>query len=168
MPSAAHPGCYTDVVPAMPIPLLSVTADPLDVQAVVQRAEQEAGDGRHGAVGVFIGNVRGENLGRRVIALHYEAYEPLALAEGQGILDEAAARFGSVRVAAAHRHGSLAPGEVAVVVVAAAPHRQEAFAACRWIIDEIKERLPVWKREHYADGASEWVGCGCHRDGEPS
>ncbi len=63
----------------MPIPLLSVTADPLDVQAVVRRAEQEAGEGRHGAVGVFIGNVRGENLGRRVVELHYEAYEPLAL-----------------------------------------------------------------------------------------
>ena len=71
-------------------------------------------------------------------------------------------------LAAQHRQGSWVPGEVAVVVVAAAPHRKAAFAACRWIIDEIKERLPVWKREHYADGASEWVGCGCHRNGEQS
>ena len=121
-----------------------------------------------GGIVTFEGRVRDHHAGRAVIALDYEAYEPLALAEGQSILDEAAARFGAVRVAAAHRQGSLVPGEVAVVVVTAAPHRQEAFAACRWIIDEIKERLPVWKREHYADGASEWVGCGCHRNGEQS
>ena len=119
-----------------------------------------------GGLVTFEGRVRDHHLGRTVTALHYEAYEPLALAEGQRILDEARARFAPVRVAAAHRHGTLALGEAAVVVVAASAHRQEAFAACRWVIDEIKDRLPLWKREHYDDGSCAWVGCGCHRPAE--
>lgn len=125
-----------------------------------------ADDHACGGIVTFEGRVRDHHQGRTVTALHYEAYESLALAEGQRILAEARERFAPVRVAAAHRHGTLAPGEAAVVVVAASAHRQEAFAACRWVIDEIKDRLPLWKREHYDDGSSEWVGCGCHRQAE--
>lgn len=115
---------------------------------------------------VFEGRVRDHDDGRLVTALEYEAYESLATAEGARIVAEAAARFTPARVAAAHRHGRLVPGDVAVVVAAASPHRQEAFAACRWVIDQVKERLPVWKREHYADGSSAWVACGCHEPGD--
>jgi len=125
-----------------------------------------AADHACGGIVAFEGRVRDHHHGRGVTALHYEAYEALALGEGQRILDEARARFVPVRVAAAHRHGTLAPGEAAVVVVAASAHRQEAFAACRWIIDEIKDRLPLWKREHYDDGSCAWVGCGCQGRGE--
>jgi molybdopterin synthase catalytic subunit len=118
-----------------------------------------------GGVVTFEGRVRDHHEGRAVTALEYEAYEALALAEGARILEEAAGLFAPVRVAAAHRHGLLGLGEAAVVVVAASAHRQEAFAACRWVIDAIKERLPVWKREHYADGTCAWVACGCHHHG---
>lgn len=118
-----------------------------------------------GGVVTFEGRVRDHHEGRAVTALEYEAYEALAQAEGDLILAEASARFAPVRVAAAHRHGRLDLGEAAVVVVAASAHRQEAFAACRWVIDAIKERLPVWKREHYADGTCAWVACGCHHHG---
>jgi molybdopterin synthase catalytic subunit len=118
-----------------------------------------------GGVVTFVGRVRDHHEGRAVTALEYEAYEALALAEGARILEEAAERFSPVRVVAAHRHGRLGLGEAAVVVVAASAHRQEAFEACRWVIDAIKDRLPVWKREHYADGTRAWVACGCHHHG---
>lgn len=125
-----------------------------------------AGDHACGGVVVFEGRVRDHHEGRAVVALEYEAYEELARREGERIVAEARARFAPARVAAAHRHGRLVLGDVAVVVVAASPHRQEAFAACRWVIDRIKESLPVWKREHYADGTAAWVACGCHQQGE--
>lgn len=115
-----------------------------------------------GGLVTFEGRVRDHHGDRIVTALHYEAFEALALTEGQRILDEAQIRFVAVRVAAAHRHGTLAPGEAAVVVVAASTHRQQAFAACRWVIDQIKDRLPLWKREHYDDGSCAWVGCADH------
>lgn len=121
-----------------------------------------ADDPACGGLVAFEGRVRNHDQGRAVTGLHYEAYEALALSEGQRILDEARVRFAPARVAAAHRCGTLEVGEVAVVVVAAAPHRQEAFLACRWIIDQIKERLPIWKRELFTDGTSAWVACGCH------
>ncbi len=125
-----------------------------------------AADHACGGVVVFEGRVRDHDEGRAVVALEYEAYDELARREGARLLAEAGARFAPARVAAAHRLGRLVPGAVAVVVVAAAPHRQEAFAACRWLIDRIKADLPVWKREHYADGSSAWVACDGHHQGE--
>ena len=140
----------------MPIPLLSLTADPIDVQAVVRRAEQEAGEGRHGAVGVFIGNVRGENLGRRVVELHYEAYEPLALNAFAIIAAEASAMWPGVGVAIRHRIGRLGVGDASIVIAAASPHRPEAFQACRYVIERVKQIAPIWKREVF-DGGGEWI-----------
>jgi len=140
----------------MPIPLLSVTADPLDVQAVVRRAEREAGAGRHGAVGVFIGNVRGENAGRRVVELHYEAYEPLALSAFAIIAAEAGAAWPGVSVAIRHRVGRVAVGDASIVIAAASPHRAEAFQVCRYAIERVKQIAPIWKRELF-DGGEEWI-----------
>lgn len=107
----------------------------------------------------FEGWVRNQNEGRRVARLEYEAYEPLAIREGEKVLEEAKERFPYVNAGCVHRTGLLAIGDCAVWVGVAAPHREEAFKACRYIIDEIKMRLPIWKKEHYVDGDSGWVNC---------
>jgi molybdopterin synthase catalytic subunit len=107
----------------------------------------------------FEGWVRNENEGRAVLRLEYEAFPPLALREGERILARARERFGVVRVCCAHRVGSLTVGELAVWVGVSAAHRGEAFDACRYIIDEIKHRVPIWKKEYYEDGDSGWVNC---------
>jgi len=112
---------------------------------------------RAGAFVAFEGRVRDHNGGRAVTGLRYEAYAPLAEAEGGRILDEAMARFGLVEARCVHRTGELAIGELAVWVGASAAHRDAAFAACRWIIDEVKARVPIWKYERYADGAADWL-----------
>jgi len=110
-----------------------------------------------GAVVAFWGRVRDRNDGRRVIALEYSAYEELAVKEGTRIVAEAVARFGIDAARAVHRVGTLAVGDAAVVVEVAAGHRGEGFDACRWILDEIKARVPIWKDERYAEGDHAWV-----------
>ena len=140
----------------MPIPLLSVTSDVLDVQAVVRRAEDEAGPGRHGAVAVFIGSVRGENLGRRVLELQYEAYEPLAVNVFGRIAAEAGEAWPGVSIAVRHRVGRVAVGDASVVIAAASPHRAEAFRACHYVIERVKQIAPVWKREIF-EGGEAWI-----------
>jgi molybdopterin synthase catalytic subunit len=140
----------------MPIPLLSITPEPLDVQAVVRRAEEEAGSGRHGAVAVFIGVVRGENRGRRVIELDYEAYEPLAVNAFGCIAAEVREAWPGVALAVRHRVGRVAIGEASIVIAAASSHRAEAFQACRYIIERVKQIAPIWKRERF-DGGEEWI-----------
>jgi molybdopterin/thiamine biosynthesis adenylyltransferase/molybdopterin synthase catalytic subunit/rhodanese-related sulfurtransferase len=112
-----------------------------------------------GGFASFEGRVRDRNEGRAVTGLDYEAYEELAVAEGTRIVDAACARHGAVAARCVHRLGPLAVGEVAVWVGVVSAHRAEAFAACREIIDAIKHRLPIWKREHYADGSRQWVNC---------
>jgi sulfur-carrier protein adenylyltransferase/sulfurtransferase len=107
----------------------------------------------------FEGWVRNSNDGREVDGLEYEAYAELAMAEGERILDEAIARYGVTDARCAHRTGHLKVGELAVWIGVSAPHRDEAFRACRYIIDEIKHRLPIWKKEHYLTGESNWVAC---------
>jgi molybdopterin synthase catalytic subunit len=94
-----------------------------------------------------------------VLRLEYEAFAPLAEREAERILEEARERYGVDCVACAHRVGSLAIGDVAVWVGVSAPHRGEAFDACRYIIDQVKHRLPIWKKEFYEDGDSGWVNC---------
>ena len=110
-----------------------------------------------GGLCVFLGMVRDQNEGRDVVRLDYEAYAPMALAEMQRIAREVMAQAGGVRVAVLHRTGSLSVGETAVVCAASAPHRNEALQACRELIDAIKARVPIWKREHGPSGAY-WVG----------
>jgi len=125
---------------------------PLDVESVSRRV---AGEDAGGEVR-FVGAVRARSRGREVRHLEYEAYPAMALAEMERICDAAAARWPGTRVAIAHRTGHLEIGDVAVVVVAAAPHRAEAFEACRFAIDSLKQSVPIWKKEVAADGES-WV-----------
>ena len=105
----------------------------------------------------FFGAVRARaDDGRSVEGLTYEAYEPMALAEFERIANEACERFGALRVAIVHRTGDARPGEVTIAVAAAGVHRDAAFAACRFAVDEVKRRAPIWKKERYGGGAAEW------------
>lgn len=112
-----------------------------------------------GGYASFEGWVRNHNEGHAVTRLEYEAFETLANKEGERIAAEAIARFGVLKAACVHRVGSLAIGDLAVWVGVSSRHRAEAFAACRYIIDEVKHRLPIWKKEHYVNGDSGWVNC---------
>jgi molybdopterin synthase catalytic subunit len=132
-----------------------LTPKPIDPQAL--RALYA--DPHCGGYVSFEGWVRDHNEGRRVLRLEYEAYAALAVAEGTRIVEEARARFAVVRLACVHRVGALAIGDVAVWVGAGSAHRDAAFAACRYVIDEVKARVPIWKKEHYTDGSSGWVAC---------
>jgi molybdopterin synthase catalytic subunit len=116
-----------------------------------------------GACVAFEGWVRDRNEGRAVRRLDYQAYPALAQAEGERILAEARKRFDVIEIRCAHRVGSLAIGELAVWVGVSAGHREAAFAACRYVIDEVKKRVPIWKNEHYTDGESGWL----HPDNTP-
>ena len=112
-----------------------------------------------GGVCVFEGWVRNENDGRTVQRLEYEVYAPLAIKEGEKVIAEAKQRFPFLAASCVHRSGLLEIADCAVWVGVSAPHRDEAFKACRYIIDEVKVRLPIWKKEHYVDGNSGWVNC---------
>jgi molybdopterin synthase catalytic subunit len=120
-------------------------------------------DAHAGACVTFEGWVRDHNDGRSVQRLDYQAYAPLAQSEGERILAEAGERFRIVRARCVHRVGELAIGDLAVWVGVSAAHRGAAFEAARFIIDEVKLRVPIWKNEHYADGASGWL----HPDNTP-
>lgn len=112
-----------------------------------------------GACVTFEGWVRDNNEGKDVLRLEYEAYASVAEKEGLRILDEARAKFGLSNAICVHRVGELAIKDIAVWVGVSSGHRGEAFDACRYIIDEVKHRLPIWKKEHYTDGNSGWVNC---------
>jgi molybdopterin synthase catalytic subunit len=114
-------------------------------------------DDRVGGYASFEGWVRDHNDGRAVTGLHYEAYAALAEREGEAILDEALGRFDILHAACVHRTGELDIGELAVWVGVSAAHRDAAFAACRWIIDEVKSRVPIWKQERYVQGDAGWL-----------
>lgn len=112
-----------------------------------------------GACVTFEGWVRNRNEGQAVLSLEYEAYVPLAEKEGALILAEARAKFALLGVVCVHRVGHLQLGDAAVWVGVTAEHRGAAFEACRYIIDEAKARVPIWKKEHYASGATAWINC---------
>ena len=124
-----------------------------------ERYRADIEDPSAGGYASFEGWVRDHNEGRTVERLEYEAFESLAVKEGERIVAEAVAKFGVTRAACVHRVGSLAIGDLAVWVGVSSAHRGEAFAACRYIIDEVKHRVPIWKKEHYTDGDSGWVNC---------
>ncbi len=123
------------------------------------RLGRELADVSAGALVSFEGWVRNRNEGRDVLRLEYEVYAPLAAREGERIIAEATERWPLTAARCVHRAGLLELGECAVWVGVSAPHRDEAFAACRYIIDEVKIRLPIWKKEYYTDGDSGWVNC---------
>lgn len=129
-----------------------LTTDPLDPAALIGAV---AGAG-HGGSAVFVGSVRDHHAGRGVSRLDYSAYPPMAERVAREVLAEAGRRW-PVRVVARHRIGQLAVGEVAIVVAVGSAHREAAFEACRWVVDELKGRVPIWKHEHYADGGAAWV-----------
>jgi molybdopterin synthase catalytic subunit len=122
-------------------------------------ARRELLDRAAGGYVSFEGWVRDHNEGQDVIRLEYEAFQVLALKEGELILAEATQRFPIKRAACIHRIGSLELTDMAVWVGVSSTHRGEAFDACRYIIDEVKHRVPIWKKEHYVSGDSGWVNC---------
>lgn len=133
----------------------SVSDSSIDIQA----ARQSVADNSCGALVVFEGWIRDHNEGKAVDRLEYEVYRPLAVKEGNTVIAEALERFDISNAMCIHREGLLELTDVAVIVCVSSAHRGAAFDACRYIIDEIKSRLPIWKKEHYSNGISEWVNC---------
>jgi len=136
----------------MPVPQVAVTSEPLESDALAALVEAK-GDG---AVVTFAGLVRDHNQGRQVQFLEYEAYEPLAVRALQRIVDEARELWPGARVAVHHRLGRLEIGEASIVIAAASAHRADAFAACRYTIERVKQIVPIWKREHF-NGGDVWL-----------
>ena len=132
-----------------------IRTEPLGLEEIVAEVSHAGA----GGVVTFLGLVRDENEGRAVTLLEYEAYGIMAEAELARIMDEIRAEMPGVRVAATHRVGALRVGDAAVACAASAAHRGAAFDACRELIDRIKARLPIWKRQVFTDGTDEWVNC---------
>lgn len=132
--------------------MIQITEKPINVQSVIDAASSH----KAGAVNVFIGSIRDSANQKKVIRLEYEAYEPMAIVEIRKIIDEASAQWPIEGFAVSHRTGVLRPGEVAVVVVVSTPHRKESFEACQFVIDMLKEKAPIWKKEIF-EGGEEWV-----------
>ena len=130
-----------------------VTSDPIDPARMLGGALSPA----DGAALLFWGVVRQENDGRAVSRLEYSAYAPMAEKEMMRIADEARQRFGTGAIHVVHRVGMLEIGEASVAIAVASPHRAEAYEASRYVIEQLKQRVPVWKREGYVDGDTEWV-----------
>jgi molybdopterin synthase catalytic subunit len=134
-------------------PLVELSDAPLDLERLIAAVRSDA----CGAVAAFLGVVRERSDDDRAVdGLSYEVYEEMALPEMRAIAGEAAAKFGEARVALVHRTGSLRLGETSVAIAVAAAHRGVAFDACEYVIDELKRRVPIWKKEHYTDGHTEW------------
>lgn len=134
-------------------PLASLVRAPIDPIAVVRSVSAPG----NGAVLLFLGAVREVNEGREVTGIDYAAYDAMAQRELDAIVAEAAAKFATEDIAVQHRLGTLAVEEVSVAIAVGHAHRDAAYAASRWVIEELKRRVPIWKREHYTDGTREWV-----------
>ncbi|MFF6841608.1 molybdenum cofactor biosynthesis protein MoaE [Streptomyces tanashiensis] len=139
--------------PADPVRLLAVRDTPLPLDEVYAAV----GDDAAGGTALFVGTVRDHDGGRPVTSLGYSAH-PGAEAELRRVAEKVAADFPVRALAAVHRTGLLAVGEVAVVAAVSCPHRAEAFAACERLVDDLKHQVPIWKHQVFADGAEEWVG----------
>jgi molybdopterin synthase catalytic subunit len=138
----------------MEVPLVAVTAERLNLEALTAELSRDAsGDG---AIASFAGLVRDHNQGRRVTFLEYEAYEPLAIRALNRILDESRMMWPDARLGVHHRIGRLEIGEASIIIVAASPHRAHAFAACRYTIERVKQIVPIWKHEHF-EGGEVWL-----------
>ena len=132
--------------------MIKITENPIDVQKVIETVASLGA----GGVNIFIGNVRGTAHNKIVRWLEYEAYEGMAVAEIKKIIEVATQRWSLLGCAVCHRVGTLKPGETAVAVAVSAPHRKESFEACEFIIDELKAKVPIWKKEVFENG-EEWV-----------
>jgi molybdopterin synthase catalytic subunit len=131
----------------------ALVARPIDLDAV----RAEVAHPSNGAIVFFVGTVRDVNDDRTVTGIDYRAYEAMAARELERVATEAAERFGTPHIVCEHRLGTLALGEASVAIAVAHPRRSAAFDAARYIIEELKRRVPIWKLEHYADGTREWV-----------
>jgi molybdopterin synthase catalytic subunit len=132
--------------------VIAITDTPIDTQEVIASVQDEGA----GAVNVFIGTVRNQSQTKSVVQLDFEAFDSMALKKMQQIADEAASRWPIRKVAIVHRKGSLQIGDIAVVIAVSTPHRKASFEACEFIIDTLKEVVPIWKKEFFEDGAV-WV-----------
>ena len=132
--------------------MIKITDKPIDVQKVIDAASNVGA----GAIDVFIGTVRNTANNKRVMWLEYEAYESMAVSEIRTIIDEASQRWPLLGWGISHRVGTLKPGEVAVVVAVSTPHRKHSFEACQYVIDTLKAKVPIWKKEVFEDG-EEWI-----------
>jgi molybdopterin synthase catalytic subunit len=130
-----------------------ITADPIGADTVLPLVAAD----EHGAALIFLGMVRNHNEGQAVRGVHYEAYREMAERVLHDIASEACERIAPARIAAVHRIGELAVGDVSIAIAVSTPHRAEAFEACRYVIEEVKQRLSVWKQERYISGQSEWL-----------
>jgi molybdopterin synthase catalytic subunit len=139
------------------LPVVSVrgwiTTEPIGAHSVLPLVESE----QYGAALVFLGVVRNHNEGRAVTGVYYEAYREMAERTLKEIVEEAARRVEPASIAAVHRLGELAVGNVSIAIAVSTPHRAEAFDACRYVIEEVKQRLAVWKQERYTSGESDWL-----------
>jgi molybdopterin synthase catalytic subunit len=143
------------VIPPVSGGAFRLTKGPVDLTSVIV----EVVDERAGAIATFFGTVRSHSRGREVVALEYEAYEEMAEAVMAEIAQEAQDRYDLCKVAIAHRTGRVEVGETSVAIAVSAPHRHDALAACTDVIDTLKERVPLWKKELYESG-EEWIGRG--------
>lgn len=132
--------------------MITLSTEPIDTHALSESVR----DRDAGAVVIFQGTVRELTAGVRTDHLEYEAYPEMAVRSLEELEQQVRDRFRVIRVAIAHRVGKLEPGEVSVVIAVSSPHRAQAFEAARWLIDTLKERVPVWKKEFYSDGRTEW------------
>jgi MoaE-MoaD fusion protein len=148
-------GDVVAVIPPVSGGAFRLVDGPLDLGAVVAEVQDE----RVGAIATFQGTVRRQSRGRQVIALEYEAYEGMAEQVMAEIAEGVKSRYELCEVSIAHRVGRCEVGEVSVAIAVSAPHRQDALSACRDVIDELKERVPLWKKELY-EGGEEWIGRG--------
>jgi len=132
--------------------MIEITDQPIDKNKIISAAESlEAG-----ALNVFIGTVRAKTADKKVIRLEYECYKPMAVSEIEKIFEEASQRWPILKVAISHRIGILQLGDEAVVLAVSTPHRKESFEVCQFIIDTLKQTVPIWKKEVY-EGGEEWV-----------
>ena len=138
--------------------MILLTQEPLKPGSLTSEVTRD----RNGAVITFLGNTRRLNGDKEVLFLEYEAYEPMALKELQKIKRAAVDKWGAVDIAIAHRFGKLAIKDTSLVVAVGSKHRRESFEVCSFIVDRIKETVPIWKKEVFADG-SIWVGCQSHQ-----
>jgi len=135
-------------------PRCRITREPIDSDALMREVARQS----DGAIVLFVGVVRDEHGGRAVEHLEYDAYTEMAEVEMGRIADEARSRWPVGEIAVAHRIGLLDVGEVSVAIAVASPHRAEAYDASRFVIEELKRRVPIWKREGYVDGERRWIG----------